>query len=115
MASRTATRARQPHADEIELTEVLTAVADPVRLGIVAALADHDGDVACGTFELPVGKSTASWHFRVLREAGVLRQYDQGTRRLNQLRRADLDARFPGLLDLVLSQGRRVEVPISAG
>ena len=115
MASRTATRARQPDADEIQLTDVLTALADPVRLGIVAALADHDGDVACGTFDLPVGKSTASWHFRVLREAGVLRQYDQGTRRLNQLRRADLDGRFPGLLDLVLDQGRRVDVPISAG
>jgi hypothetical protein len=45
---------------------------------------------------------------------GVLRQYDQGTRRFNQLRRDDLDARFPGLLDLVLAQGRRVEVPVSA-
>jgi hypothetical protein len=37
----------------------------------------------------------------VLREAGLIRQHDEGTRRLNRLRRDDLDARFPGLLDLI--------------
>jgi DNA-binding transcriptional ArsR family regulator len=112
VASRNSTVITHPAIDEIDLSAVLSALSDPVRLGLVAALAGHDGDVACGTFGLPVGKSTASWHFRVLREAGVLRQYDEGTRRLNQLRRDDLNARFPGLLDLVLAQGRRIEVPI---
>jgi hypothetical protein len=38
----------------------------------------------------------------VLREAGVVRQRSEGTARLNTLRREDLDARFPGLLDSVL-------------
>jgi len=113
VASRTSAPLEQPGTDDLDLTDVMSALADPVRLGIVAALDGHDGDVACGTFGLPVSKSTASWHFRVLREAGVLRQYDQGTRRLNQLRRADLDARFPGLLDLALAQGRRAEVPVA--
>lgn len=112
MPSRRSGIIHQPEPGDIELTDVLSALADPVRLGMVAALAEHDGDVPCGTFALPVGKSTASWHFRVLREAGVLHQYDRGTRRFNQLRRADLDARFPGLLDLVLAEGRRVEVPL---
>lgn len=112
MASRRSGVVRQPDVADIELTDVLSALADPVRLGMVAALAGHGGDVPCGTFELPVGKSTASWHFRVLREAGVLHQYDRGTRRFNQLRRADLDTRFPGLLDLVLAEGRRVDVPL---
>jgi len=112
VASRTSAPIEQPTVGEIDLSAVLSALADPVRLGIVAALAEHGADVACGTFGLPVGKSTASWHFRVLRESGVLHQYDEGTRRLNQLRRTDLDARFPGLLDLVLAQGRREDVPI---
>jgi hypothetical protein len=44
----------------------------------------------------------------VLREAGVIRQRDEGTRRLNSLRRDDLDARFPGLLDLAVAHGRDV-------
>jgi DNA-binding transcriptional ArsR family regulator len=112
VASRTSAPIEQPSVDAIELSAVLSALADPVRLGIVAALAGHGADVACGTFGLPVGKSTASYHFRVLRESGVLHQYDEGTRRLNQLRRADLDARFPGLLDLVLAEGRREHVPV---
>jgi hypothetical protein len=49
-----------------------------------------------------VSKSTCTHHFRVLREAGVVRQQPDGTARLNTLRREDLDARFPGLLDAIL-------------
>ncbi len=112
MPSRTATVITHPEVDEIDLNAVLSALSDPVRLGIVASLAAAELPVPCGGFTLPVSKSTATWHFRVLREAGVLRQYDEGTRRLNRLRRDDLDARFPGLLDLVLTQGRRLDVPI---
>ena len=70
--------------------------------------AGPDGEMACTTFALPVSKSTQSGHFKVLREAGVIRQRDEGTRRLNRLRRADLDPRFPGLLDLAVPQGRAV-------
>ncbi|GAA3103994.1 ArsR/SmtB family transcription factor [Streptosporangium carneum] len=70
--------------------------------------AEPDGELACTTFALPVSKSTQSGHFKALREAGVIRQRDEGTRRLNRLRRDDLDARFPGLLDLVIPQGREV-------
>ena len=86
---------------ELELAAVLHALSDPVRLRIVAGLADG-GELSCGRFELPVTKSTCTHHFRVLREAGVIRQRVQGTTRLNRLRRADLDKRFPGLLDAVL-------------
>jgi DNA-binding transcriptional ArsR family regulator len=111
--SRNSSSIDHPKADDIDLSSVLSALSDPVRLGIVAALAHHDGDVPCGTFDLPVGKSTGSHHFRVLREAGVLMQYDAGTRRLNRLRRAELDERFPGLLGLVLAQGRRADIAIA--
>ena len=38
----------------------------------------------------------------MLREAGVVHQRPEGTARLNTLRREDLDARFPGLLDTIL-------------
>ena len=40
---------------------------------------------------------------RTLREAGVIRQERRGTTKLTWLRRDDLDARFPGLLDAVLA------------
>jgi DNA-binding transcriptional ArsR family regulator len=92
-----------PAAEELELGAVLHALSDPVRLRIVAKLAHSDDtDHTCGSFALPVTKSTCTHHFKVLREAGVIQQRPQGTTRLNRLRREDLDARFPGLLDCVL-------------
>lgn len=110
MASRTATQLVHPDRAELQFTTVLAALSDPVRLAIVARLADIelDGELACTTFALPVSKSTQSGHFKTLREAGVIRQRDEGTRRLNRLRREDLDARFPGLLDLAIAQGRAI-------
>ncbi|MBT2210052.1 MULTISPECIES: helix-turn-helix transcriptional regulator [Actinomadura] len=110
MASRTATRLVHPQRAELEFTTVMSALSDPVRLAIVARLADvePEGELACATFALPVSKSTQSGHFRTLREAGVIHQRDEGTRRLNRLRRDDLDARFPGLLDLVIPQGHDI-------
>ena len=92
-----------PGRDELELAAVLHALSDPVRLKIVAALAEADGAPTCGSFDLPVTKSTCTHHFKVLREAGVIRQRPEGAARRNTLRRDDLDARFPGLVDTVLA------------
>ena len=105
MESVTALEIPTPQA-ELDLATVLHALSDPVRLRIVAALAQSGGEPSCGSFQLPVTKSTCSHHFKVLREAGVISQRREGTTRLNALRRADLDARFPGLLDSVLAAAR---------
>lgn len=91
-----------PSCDELDLGAVLHALSDPVRLCIVAELARGEGECTCGSFELPVTKSTCTHHFKVLREAGVIRQRSQGTTRLNALRRIDLETRFPGLLETIL-------------
>jgi DNA-binding transcriptional ArsR family regulator len=96
---------RHPDAEEIELAVVLHALSDPMRLRIVAALATGQ-ERACKSIDLPVVKSTCTHHFRVLREAGVIRQRQEGTARLNSLRSADLERRFPGLLEAVLSAAR---------
>jgi DNA-binding transcriptional ArsR family regulator len=92
---------QHPKRDELELAHVLHALSDPVRLQIVCAIA-NGGECAMGQVEVPVTKSTCTHHFKVLREAGVVHQRQVGTARLNTLRRDDLDARFPGLLDTVL-------------
>ena len=91
-----------PTRDQIELAAVLHALSDPVRLEIVAALSRDEGPRTCGSFSLPVTKSTCTHHFKVLRKAGVIQQRQVGTTRLNSLRRADLEARFPGLLETIL-------------
>jgi DNA-binding transcriptional ArsR family regulator len=90
-----------PAVQDIDLACVLHALSDPMRLKIVHVLA-AGGEHTCKSFDLPVTKSTCTHHFRVLREAGVMSQRVEGTTRLNTLRRADLETRFPGLLDSVL-------------
>lgn len=84
------------------LSCVLYALSDPLRLSIVLSLANK-GAQPCCALSLPVAKSTASHHFRVLREAGIIRMEQDGTQLINSLRQADLDSRFPGLLDVVLN------------
>ncbi|MET1075662.1 MAG: helix-turn-helix domain-containing protein [Umezawaea sp.] len=95
-----------PELDEIRIETVLQALADPVRLTIVRALADCEAGIACGSIELSISKSTRTHHIRTLREAGVVRVRAEGTSRISTLRRADLDALYPGLLDGVLSAKR---------
>ncbi|MFJ6748541.1 ArsR/SmtB family transcription factor [Streptomyces sp. NPDC091266] len=91
-----------PSRESIRLADVLHALADPMRLRIVCALAAAEGELNCADIELPVSKSTCTHHFRVLREHGVIQQIYRGTAKMNGLRRDDLDALFPGLLDDVL-------------
>ncbi len=110
--ARRAASLRHTDPNDVGLQEALEALADPIRRSILRTLAgEADFSRACGTFDLPVSKATASHHFAVLRAAGLLEQVDRGPRRLNRLRRAEFDARFPGLLHLVLSEDRPEDRP----
>jgi len=92
------------HPDHVPLQVALEALADPVRRKVIRSLAVvPEWSLPCGAFDLGVSKATSSHHFAVLRAAGLLEQRDAGTRRFNRLRRPEFDHRFPGLLDLVLS------------
>jgi DNA-binding transcriptional ArsR family regulator len=90
-----------PAREEITLAPVLAALSDPLRMEIVRKLANGD-ELSCGSLGLPCAKSTLTHHLKVLREAGVVSHRRVGTSKLSVLRRSDLDARFPGLLDSVL-------------
>ena len=87
----------------LKLDAVLYALSDPVRLHIVHSLANR-GELACfaAVAGLAIAKSTQSHHYRILREAGVIAQRKEGVCFISTLRKADLDAQFPGLLDAVL-------------
>jgi DNA-binding transcriptional ArsR family regulator len=103
MSAQVAHEIAHPQRAEIELGAVLHALSDPVRLRIVAELAlDEESLHTCASFDVPVSKSTCTHHFKVLREAGVIHQRQEGTARINTLRRDDLEARFPGLLETIL-------------
>ncbi len=93
-----------PTRDEIRLADVLFALSDPERLAIVRQVADGPLDMAeCVLTNPDMPKSTKSHLMKVLREAGVIRNEPNGRHRSLTLRREDLDARFPGLLDAVLA------------
>lgn len=94
------------HPDDVPVLTALAALADPVRMQLVRELAGSaEWSRGCGTFDVPVGKAALSHHFAVLRAAGLVEQRDEGPRRVNRLRREEFDARFPGLLELVLRDG----------
>jgi DNA-binding transcriptional ArsR family regulator len=94
-----------PAASELRLVKVLAALADPARLAMVRTLA-RKGEAPCTGLQdaagLTIGKSTFSHHQKVLREAGVIQARIQGQQRILTVRGDDLDACFPGLLDVVL-------------
>lgn len=93
---------QHPDIAELDLTRILTALGDPVRLGVVRVLADG-AERGWGQLHAPVAKSTLSHHLKVLRDAGITWTRQEGTRCFVRLRRADLDTRFPGMLAAVLS------------
>lgn len=95
-------KSEHPDLNDVELTVVLSALSDPVRLGLVQLLADG-AERQWGELDAPVSNSTLSHHLKVLRAAGVTRTRDEGTRCYVHLRSGDLEARFPGLIESVLN------------
>lgn len=90
-----------PDQSQIHLEQVLAALGNSLRLSVVRVLADG-GEYTCGSVLEGISKSTMTHHWRVLRESGVIWQHPYGRENLLSLRREDLDARFPGLLDALL-------------
>ena len=101
MASRLAHPLTIPNEEDFDLFAVMTALTDPTRRALVEYIAADPG-TSCSTSDFGVTKSALTRHWRVLREAGIIRQEAQGNRHRNWVRREELDRRFPGLLDLVL-------------
>jgi len=93
---------RHPKTEDIELTRVLYALSDPVRLEVVRRLAE-EGAASCAALDCGRPKSSMSHHFRVLRDSGVVLTQVDGAAHINELRRAELDRLFPGLLASVLA------------
>ena len=95
-----------PGADALTLHRILFALSDPTRLAVVWALKDGAERSSGDLLAESVPRSTMTHHLKILREAGVTRTRPEGMRCLISLRDADLEARFPGLLDAILAHGR---------
>ena len=102
MPTTTREKIHHPDASALDLATIMRTVGEPVRLEIVRLLADGRPRL-CNELSETVGipNSTGSYHLKLLREAGLTRADAQGTQRLITLRFDDLEARFPGLLDVL--------------
>jgi len=99
------TRFVHPAKEDISLAGVLGALSDPMRLKILKKLIDKRGGCLSCSGAAPgaeMAKSTLSHHFRILREAGLIRTTKQGVENLNSVRLEEVNERFPGLLKTIL-------------
>jgi len=102
----------QPTREQLDISRVLEALSNPIRQRVVAQLATTtDFTFTCGELLPDLPKSTATHHWRMLRDSGVVEVERIGREFRAGLRREDLDARFPGLLDAVLA----AVVPVTPG
>lgn len=99
------TRFVHPATEDITLAGLLGALSDPTRLGILKKLLERrDGSLSCSGAApcAEMAKSTLSHHFRVLRDAGLIRTTKQGVENLSSVRWDDVNSRFPGLLKAIM-------------
>ncbi|MEU2868071.1 transcriptional regulator [Streptomyces olivoreticuli] len=100
----------QPPVADLRLSPLLQAFGDPLRQMIIRRLV-ADGEAGCGDIELPVTRATGSYHFRILRQAGWTHTRRVGRERYISLRAADVEQRFPGLLETLLRAAEADEAP----
>jgi DNA-binding transcriptional ArsR family regulator len=96
-----------PSVDDVTVEAILHALSDPVRVAIFADIVGSDCSQNCSTFlrvsNKTIPKSTLSQHFKVLREAGLIRSERHGVEMQNTSRCTEIDNRFPGLINTIVN------------
>ena len=87
--------------------QVLCALQDPIRLEVVRRLHNAGTALQCGALYDGINKSTATHHFKILREAGVTERLVIDGLTYQRLKRDEVDAAIPGLLDSVVRSANR--------
>ena len=91
-----------PDMTDVEIVDLLRALADPTRLEIVKRLADGEPQPkGQPDWDFDCTKATMAHHWKTLRESGLTRTIVHGRTHDIQLRRAELDEKFPGLIDAI--------------
>jgi len=92
-----------PATADLNIDAILHALADPVRRSVIVKLLGCSGMSCSGSCDgEDLAPSTISFHHKILRDAGLIRSEKRGVQVWNTVRKADVDARFPGLLDAIL-------------
>lgn len=90
---------KHPTIDQVELIEILYALADPTCLEIVFRLAKAGRKLTCGELDLRRPKSSMSHHFKILRSAGLVETVVDGTEHMNSLRLEEIEQKYPSVLE----------------
>jgi len=102
-----------PAFDEVPVEAILHALSDPVRVAIYADIVGQDCSQNCSTFlkvsDRSIPKSTLSLHFKALRDAGLIRGERRGVEMHNTSRCAELNQRFPGLIQAIV-QAHKIQL-----
>jgi len=93
---------KHPTIEQVELTDIMYALADPTRLEIVVMLARAGKKLTCGEINLNRPKSSMSHHFKILRSAGLVETLIEGTEHMNSLRFEEVESKYPGVLNAVI-------------
>jgi DNA-binding transcriptional ArsR family regulator len=95
-----------PSIEDVTVETVFHALSDPVRVAIFEQIAGSSAKQTCSDFlvvrDRVVPKSTLSQHFKVLREAGLIRSERHGVEMHNTSRCAEIEKRFPGLIPSIV-------------
>ncbi|MGA9345141.1 MAG: helix-turn-helix domain-containing protein [Nocardioidaceae bacterium] len=106
---------QHPAPGDMTVEGILYALADPVRLQIFAQIQQSDCARICSNFlvidekELP--KSTLSQHFKILREAGLIRSERKGVEMHNTTRCEELEKRFGPMIRAIVDAYRAKNKP----
>jgi DNA-binding transcriptional ArsR family regulator len=96
-----------PSLEDITVEGILYALSDPVRVAIYVDIVAQECSQNCSMFlnisDKAIPKSTLSQHFRVLREAGLIRGERRGVEMYNTSRCAEIEERFPGLIRAIVN------------
>jgi len=74
------------------LTDAFEALGDPQRRTILRLLSERPRPVGELADELPVSRPAVSFHLRLLKDAGLVEERREGTRRIYSLREEGLGA-----------------------
>jgi DNA-binding transcriptional ArsR family regulator len=95
-----------PPIEDVTVEGILHALSDPVRVAIFASIAISNCAHNCSNFvnisQKQIPKSTLSYHFKALREAGLIRAERRGVEMQNTSRCSEIESRFPGLIAAIL-------------
>ncbi|MDE1162874.1 MAG: helix-turn-helix domain-containing protein [Acidobacteriaceae bacterium] len=96
-----------PAIADVPVEAILHALSDPTRVAIYADIVGQECSQTCSMFlhvlDKAIPKSTLSQHFKVLREAGLIRSERRGVEMHNTSRCAEVEARYPGLITAIVS------------